>query len=76
VKQLGGIDILVSNAAHQNREELAELTPEEFDRTRDGSPPIGAVSIEGDSSARSQHRTVVSHLATHRARPREAVPGV
>jgi NAD(P)-dependent dehydrogenase (short-subunit alcohol dehydrogenase family) len=33
VQQLGGIDILVSNAAHQNRKELAELTPEEFDRT-------------------------------------------
>ena len=33
VKQLGGIDILVSNAAHQNRKELSELTPEEFDRT-------------------------------------------
>jgi NAD(P)-dependent dehydrogenase (short-subunit alcohol dehydrogenase family) len=33
VKQLGGIDILVSNAAHQNRKELAELTLEEFDRT-------------------------------------------
>ena len=33
VKQLGGIDILVSNAAHQNRKTLDEITPEEFDRT-------------------------------------------
>jgi NAD(P)-dependent dehydrogenase (short-subunit alcohol dehydrogenase family) len=33
MKQLGGLDILVSNAAHQNRKTLAELTPEEFDRT-------------------------------------------
>lgn len=33
VKELGGIDILVSNAAHQNRKELDDLTLEEFDRT-------------------------------------------
>ena len=33
VEELGGIDILVSNAAHQNRKKLDELTPEEFDRT-------------------------------------------
>jgi NAD(P)-dependent dehydrogenase (short-subunit alcohol dehydrogenase family) len=33
IYELGGLDILVSNAAHQNRKELAELTPEEFDRT-------------------------------------------
>ncbi|MCQ7029823.1 SDR family NAD(P)-dependent oxidoreductase, partial [Escherichia coli] len=33
VKELGGIDILVSNAAHQNRKSLDELTPDEFDRT-------------------------------------------
>ena len=33
VKELGGIDILVSNAAHQNRKQLDELDPEEFDRT-------------------------------------------
>jgi NAD(P)-dependent dehydrogenase (short-subunit alcohol dehydrogenase family) len=32
-KELGGIDILVSNAAHQNRKQLDELTIEEFDRT-------------------------------------------
>jgi NAD(P)-dependent dehydrogenase (short-subunit alcohol dehydrogenase family) len=32
-KELGGIDLLVSNAAHQNRKQLDELTPEEFDRT-------------------------------------------
>jgi NAD(P)-dependent dehydrogenase (short-subunit alcohol dehydrogenase family) len=32
-KELGGIDILVSNAAHQNRKSLDELTLEEFDRT-------------------------------------------
>ncbi|HEY5946257.1 MAG TPA: SDR family oxidoreductase [Kofleriaceae bacterium] len=31
--ELGGIDILVSNAAHQNRKKLDELTTEEFDRT-------------------------------------------
>src|SRR5512139_328085 len=28
VEQLGGLDVLVSNAAHQNRKQLAELTPE------------------------------------------------
>jgi len=33
IQQLGGIDILVSNAAHQNRKTLDEITPEEFDRT-------------------------------------------
>jgi NAD(P)-dependent dehydrogenase (short-subunit alcohol dehydrogenase family) len=33
VKELGGLDILVSNAAHQNRKQLDELEPEEFDRT-------------------------------------------
>jgi NAD(P)-dependent dehydrogenase (short-subunit alcohol dehydrogenase family) len=33
VDELGGLDILVSNAAHQNRKQLDELTPEEFDRT-------------------------------------------
>jgi NAD(P)-dependent dehydrogenase (short-subunit alcohol dehydrogenase family) len=33
VKELGGIDILVSNAAHQNRKTLDELDDEEFDRT-------------------------------------------
>ena len=33
IKELGGIEILVSNAAHQNRKELDELTFEEFDRT-------------------------------------------
>lgn len=33
VDELGGLDILVSNAAHQNRKLLDELTPEEFDRT-------------------------------------------
>jgi NAD(P)-dependent dehydrogenase (short-subunit alcohol dehydrogenase family) len=33
VAELGGIDILVSNAAHQNRKELDELTADEFDRT-------------------------------------------
>lgn len=33
VKELGGLDILVSNAAHQNRKKLEELTPEEFERT-------------------------------------------
>jgi NAD(P)-dependent dehydrogenase (short-subunit alcohol dehydrogenase family) len=32
-EDLGGIDILVSNAAHQNRKQLDELTLEEFDRT-------------------------------------------
>jgi NAD(P)-dependent dehydrogenase (short-subunit alcohol dehydrogenase family) len=33
VKELGGIDILVSNAAHQNRKTLDELTTDELDRT-------------------------------------------
>lgn len=33
VEQLGGLDILVSNAAHQNRKQLEDLTLEEFDRT-------------------------------------------
>ncbi len=33
LEQLGGIDLLVSNAAHQNRKQLEELTPEELDRT-------------------------------------------
>lgn len=33
VQELGGLDILVSNAAHQNRKQLEELEPEEFDRT-------------------------------------------
>jgi NAD(P)-dependent dehydrogenase (short-subunit alcohol dehydrogenase family) len=33
VKELGGLDILVSNAAHQNRKSIDELAPEEFDRT-------------------------------------------
>jgi NAD(P)-dependent dehydrogenase (short-subunit alcohol dehydrogenase family) len=33
VEELGGLDILVSNAAHQNRKQLDELSPEEFDRT-------------------------------------------
>ena len=33
VKELGGIDILISNAAHQNRKQLDDLDPEEFDRT-------------------------------------------
>ncbi len=32
-KELGGLDILVSNAAHQNRKQLDELTFDEFDRT-------------------------------------------
>jgi NAD(P)-dependent dehydrogenase (short-subunit alcohol dehydrogenase family) len=32
-RELGGIDILVSNAAHQNHKRLEDLTPEEFDRT-------------------------------------------
>jgi NAD(P)-dependent dehydrogenase (short-subunit alcohol dehydrogenase family) len=31
--QLGGLDILVSNAAHQNRKSLEQITPEELDRT-------------------------------------------
>lgn len=33
VKELGGLDILVSNAGHQNRKKLEELDDEEFDRT-------------------------------------------
>jgi NAD(P)-dependent dehydrogenase (short-subunit alcohol dehydrogenase family) len=33
VSKLGGLDILVSNAGYQNRKTLADLTPEEFDRT-------------------------------------------
>jgi NAD(P)-dependent dehydrogenase (short-subunit alcohol dehydrogenase family) len=33
VRELGGLDILVSNAAHQNRKQIDDLTPEEFDRT-------------------------------------------
>jgi NAD(P)-dependent dehydrogenase (short-subunit alcohol dehydrogenase family) len=33
VRKLGGLDILVSNAGYQNRKTLADLTPEEFDRT-------------------------------------------
>jgi NAD(P)-dependent dehydrogenase (short-subunit alcohol dehydrogenase family) len=34
VEELGGLDILVSNAAHQNRKKsLEEVTDEEFDRT-------------------------------------------
>jgi NAD(P)-dependent dehydrogenase (short-subunit alcohol dehydrogenase family) len=33
VKELGGLDILVSNAAHQNRKQLEDLTPEELERT-------------------------------------------
>ena len=33
VEALGGLDILVSNAAHQNRKQVDELSPEEFDRT-------------------------------------------
>lgn len=32
-KELGGIDVLVSNAAHQNRKKLEDLSYEEFDRT-------------------------------------------
>lgn len=32
-KELGGIDLLISNAAHQNRKSIDDLTPEEFDRT-------------------------------------------
>ena len=32
-EELGGLDILVSNAAHQNRKSLDELEDEEFDRT-------------------------------------------
>lgn len=33
VRELGGIDLVVSNAAHQNRKTLDELTLEELDRT-------------------------------------------
>ena len=33
VKELGGLDILISNAAHQNRKSIDDLEPEEFDRT-------------------------------------------
>lgn len=33
VKQLGGLDILVSNAAHQNRKMLEDLTAEELEKT-------------------------------------------
>ena len=33
VAKLGGLDILVSNAAHQNRKALEDLDPEELDRT-------------------------------------------
>jgi NAD(P)-dependent dehydrogenase (short-subunit alcohol dehydrogenase family) len=33
VAELGGLDILVSNAAHQNRKQIDELTPEELERT-------------------------------------------
>ena len=33
VEELGGLDVLVSNAAHQNRKSLDELDDEEFDRT-------------------------------------------
>jgi NAD(P)-dependent dehydrogenase (short-subunit alcohol dehydrogenase family) len=33
VQELGGLDILVSNAAYQNRKSLDQLSPEEFDRT-------------------------------------------
>jgi NAD(P)-dependent dehydrogenase (short-subunit alcohol dehydrogenase family) len=34
VKELGRLDVLVSNAAHQNRKEsIAEVTTDEFDRT-------------------------------------------
>jgi len=33
VQELGGLDILVSNAAHQNRKQLEDLTPEELERT-------------------------------------------
>ena len=32
-KELGGHDLLISNAAHQNRKSIDDLTPEEFDRT-------------------------------------------
>ncbi|MBA3538578.1 MAG: SDR family oxidoreductase [Deltaproteobacteria bacterium] len=33
VSELGGLDILVSNAAHQNRKQLDDLDTQEFDRT-------------------------------------------
>ncbi len=33
VDELGGLDILVSNAAHQNRKELADLTVDELEKT-------------------------------------------
>src|SRR5512146_1931476 len=33
VDELGGLDVLVSNAAHQNRKQLEELTPDEIERT-------------------------------------------
>ena len=33
IQELGGIDLLVSNAAYQHHTSLAELTPEQFDRT-------------------------------------------
>jgi NAD(P)-dependent dehydrogenase (short-subunit alcohol dehydrogenase family) len=33
VSALGGLDILVSNAAHQNRKQLEDLTTEELERT-------------------------------------------
>ncbi len=33
VVELGGLDILVSNAAHQNRKSIEDLTPEELERT-------------------------------------------
>jgi NAD(P)-dependent dehydrogenase (short-subunit alcohol dehydrogenase family) len=33
VRELGGLDLLVSNAAHQNRKQIDDLTPEELDRT-------------------------------------------
>jgi NAD(P)-dependent dehydrogenase (short-subunit alcohol dehydrogenase family) len=33
VEELGGLDLLVSNAGHQNRKTLEELDDEEFDRT-------------------------------------------
>lgn len=32
-RELGGLDLLVSNAAHQNRKTIDELDPGEFDRT-------------------------------------------
>ncbi len=33
VEELGGLDILISNAAHQNRKQLEDLTVEELERT-------------------------------------------